>query len=116
MGTDKAWKVYEEPVGDKKVIESQSNPSRNSDQQRQAIETFVEAAVWQGLASVIIPGFAINRICFFVGRVLSRGAGVSNPTIRNSLTAGAGIASIPFIIKPIDRLVDTLLLNVKLLL
>ena len=40
---------------------------------RVAAETFVENLLWQGLASVVIPGFTINRICWFSGKVVQRG-------------------------------------------
>ena len=59
------------------------------------------------LASVIIPGFTINRVCAFTDYVLIR---TKMPvTNRMVVVTGAGLAVIPFIIKPIDRLVDYLL-------
>ena len=75
--------------------------------ERVAIETFVEAAVWQGLASVIIPGFTINRICWLSGKLLGRGLShVLSVDKQRYLVTGIGMGSIPFIIKPIDTLVD----------
>jgi len=72
-----------------------------------ALETFVEAAVWQGLASVIIPGFTINRICWLSSIALRRGLGrLVAAEKQRYLVTGIGLSSIPFIIHPIDTLVD----------
>lgn len=70
---------------------------------RRPVEVFVEAAVWQALASVIIPGFTINRICRLSSISLSRIAPSVSLMTRNKLTTVIGLASIPLIIKPIDR-------------
>ena len=71
---------------------------------RKATQTAVEAAVWQGLASVIIPGFTINRICVLSRRTLQRVAPKSMPPgVQGWVTTAVGLAAIPFIIKPIDR-------------
>lgn len=55
-------------------------------------------------ASVIIPGFTINRICWATGKALRQGKikgipGKWGPTI-------VGLLSIPLIIHPIDKFVD----------
>ena len=63
----------------------------------------VEAAdtlVWQGLASIAIPGFTINRIVWAAVRVAPPPSRI--PTL-------AGLAAIPLIVKPIDFAVDKLL-------
>mmetsp|Transcript_14322 Transcript_14322/g.29456 ORF Transcript_14322/g.29456 Transcript_14322/m.29456 type:complete len:188 (+) Transcript_14322:3-566(+) len=57
---------------------------------------FVDGLVWQMLASVVVPGFVVNRVVWGVGR-----AGGSK-----QLQTIAGLASIPFIIKPIDAGVE----------
>lgn len=75
-------------------------------QKRKAVETMVEAAIWQGLASVIIPGFTINRICAASRFNLSRYARGVPPNAQMWMTTIVGLSAIPFIIKPIDRLVD----------
>ena len=67
-------------------------------------KAFVDTIIWQGLASVIIPGFVINRTCAlsrlllhqFLRRKLS-------PDVRKWTVTGIGLGSIPFIISPIDR-------------
>lgn len=72
-------------------------------QKRKAIETMVEAAVWQGLASVIIPGFTINRICAASRFTLKRCARRMPPHAQMWVTTLVGLSAIPVIIKPIDR-------------
>lgn len=69
------------------------------------IRTFIDVLVWQGLASVAIPGMTINRICWLVGKQVHR-----LPANRRGLVVTAsGLLAIPFIIKPIDRGVDVLM-------
>jgi fission process protein 1 len=65
----------------------------------------VEAAdtvAWQGLASVAIPGFVINRVVAVVGRI-------SPAHMLHWAPTAAGLAAIPFIIRPIDMGVDHLM-------
>ena len=76
-------------------------------QKRKAVETMVEAAIWQGLASVIIPGFTINRICAASRFTLSRYARGVPPNAQMWMTTIVGLSAIPFIIKPIDRWVTS---------
>lgn len=61
------------------------------------------------LASVIIPGFTINRICWGTGRLLKMAK--ANKMIRKTVPTGVGLASIPLIIHPIDRLMDYVMDN-----
>ena len=68
-------------------------------------EAVVDTLVWQGLASVAIPGFTINRICYGANRLLQKSSALPGPTRKWAVTA-IGLGSIPFIIKPIDSLVD----------
>ena len=76
-------------------------------QKRKAVETMVEAAIWQGLASVIIPGFTINRICAASRFTLSRYARGVPPNAQMWMTTIVGLSAIPSIIKPIDRWVTS---------
>ncbi|XP_062446137.1 mitochondrial fission process protein 1 isoform X2 [Rhea pennata] len=64
--------------------------------------------VWQGLASVAIPGFTINRICAASLHLLGSLTRWPLP-VRKWTTTALGLATIPFIIKPIDRAVDFLM-------
>ncbi|XP_060584874.1 mitochondrial fission process protein 1-like [Ruditapes philippinarum] len=65
----------------------------------------IDTLIWQGLASVIIPGFTINRTCFLSNLVLKKQSSIPAPT-RKWITTFIGLACIPFIIKPIDLSVD----------
>ena len=65
---------------------------------------FGDTLVWQALASVIIPGFTINRICWFTKKVLSNTALPSKA--KNLAVIAAGLGSIPLIIHPIDTAVE----------
>ncbi|KAJ3650613.1 hypothetical protein Zmor_016701 [Zophobas morio] len=81
--------------------------SRGKDTVTKTVFVTTDTLIWQMLASVIIPGFTINRVCAFTDYVLIR---TKMPvTNRMVVVTGAGLAVIPFIIKPIDRLVDYLL-------
>lgn len=98
--TSKALEVKESS----EYIEVKKTPNR------QAVEMFVEAAVWQGLASVIIPGFTINRICWLSSIALRKTASsFVNPGKQKLLVTLIGLGSIPLIIKPIDSLVDRIM-------
>lgn len=72
---------------------------------RKAAETAVEAAIWQGLASVIIPGFTINRICAVSRFTLKRYVRTMPLGAQLWVTTVIGLSAIPVIIKPIDRCV-----------
>ena len=84
VAADAAWRSTALPIG---------SP-------RTPLVEAVDTLLWQGLASVIIPGFTINRIVWAASRVTAAGSKV--PTI-------AGLASIPLIVHPIDHGVDFLL-------
>ena len=63
----------------------------------------VDTLVWQGLASVVVPGFTINRLCAVSRVLLSRHARRLLPQqARKWATVAVGLGSIPFIIHPID--------------
>jgi len=68
----------------------------------------VDTVIWQGLASVAIPGFTINRICYLSNLVLRYTTALPPATRKWTVTA-IGLSAIPFIIHPIDRAVDFLL-------
>ncbi|XP_072310162.1 mitochondrial fission process protein 1 [Eucyclogobius newberryi] len=68
----------------------------------------VDTFVWQALASVIIPGFTINRVC--AASLYLLGKTTKLPlSVRKWTTTAIGLSTIPFIITPIDRSVDFLL-------
>lgn len=68
----------------------------------------VDTLLWQGLASVIIPGFTINRICALSNYVLQKSSKMP-VNVRKWTVTGIGLLCIPFIIKPIDTCVDHLM-------
>ncbi|XP_071428218.1 mitochondrial fission process protein 1 isoform X1 [Pithys albifrons albifrons] len=68
----------------------------------------VDTFVWQGLASVAIPGFTINRLCTASLALLGTLTRWPLP-LRRWATTALGLAAIPLIITPIDRTVDFLM-------
>merc|ERR1711956_136022 len=61
-----------------------------------------DTPVWQALASVIIPGFTINRICAGSLFSLAKVAPKLPLTTRKWITTAVGLGVIPFIVHPID--------------
>ncbi|XP_074640733.1 mitochondrial fission process protein 1-like [Tubulanus polymorphus] len=72
---------------------------------RKIVRAVGDTMMWQGLASVIIPGFTINRICAF-SLFVFRKTKILPAAAQKWTTTAIGLGSIPFIIKPIDRSVD----------
>ncbi|CAJ0959006.1 unnamed protein product, partial [Mesorhabditis belari] len=66
-----------------------------------AADTFL----WQALASVAIPGFTINRVCYFTGELLKRSTRLP-VSIQKWTTTFIGLGVIPFIVHPIDSAVE----------
>ncbi|XP_055911990.1 mitochondrial fission process protein 1 [Eupeodes corollae] len=64
-----------------------------------------DVLIWQMFASVIIPGYTINRLTNGTRFMVKR---FKVPNARYIPTA-IGLASIPFIITPIDKLIDYLM-------
>ncbi|CAH0758454.1 unnamed protein product [Diatraea saccharalis] len=69
---------------------------------RNVMKASGDALLWQTLASIILPGITINRLCAYSGRALNKFKKVPAPA-RALLTVGIGLASIPIIIVPIDH-------------
>lgn len=93
---DKSWKMFRRDW----VTQEERN--------RRVGLAAVDVLIWQSLASVIIPGFTINRICAFSFYVLQRATKLP-PATRKWTTTVVGLSCIPFIIKPIDHSVDFLM-------
>lgn len=69
-------------------------------------ETFkkgADALIWQSLASVIVPGFVLNRLGALTRFVVCRS---SAHQFRSFFVAAATLTAIPFIVEPIDRFVE----------
>lgn len=63
----------------------------------------VDTLLWQGLASVVIPGLTINRLCAGSRVLLNRYVThLLSQQVRQWLVTGVGLCSIPLIIHPID--------------
>ncbi|KPI99026.1 Mitochondrial fission process protein 1 [Papilio xuthus] len=89
---DKSWKMIKKDGRPKKVL----------------IETG-DALIWQTLASVVIPGYAINRICHH-SQIYFKKHYTRFPMLAiNLMTVGVGLISIPFIVHPIDNGVTILM-------
>jgi len=64
---------------------------------------FVDSLVWQAFASVIVPGFTINRVC--AGSLYGMGKVIPKVPLntRKWITTFIGLGMIPLIIHPIDN-------------
>lgn len=88
-----------------------AKPTSRSKETETAIATF-DTLLWQSLASVMIPGAAINLIVRASRLAMtSSRAAVLPATVVTWLPTFCGIGSIPFIVHPIDDFVDLLLDN-----
>ena len=84
--------------------------TKTSREYRAGIATF-DTLLWQSLASVLIPGLAINVIVRASRFAVARSP-LTLPTLASKwLPTAAGIGSIPLIIHPIDSFVDFTLDN-----
>ena len=84
--------------------------ANSQEKQTKVIRAVLDTFLWQGLASVAIPGFTINRLCAAVNLALTKTTRLP-PAMRKWTTTFAGLAAIPFIINPIDRSVDWMMNN-----
>ena len=75
----------------------------------------MDTLLWQGLASVVVPGITINRVCALSRLVLVRQRflrrQLGSPAIRRWTVTAVGLGCIPLIIQPIDRCVVCLQLG-----
>ncbi|XP_023242385.1 mitochondrial fission process protein 1-like [Centruroides sculpturatus] len=89
----------------KKIIPP-TDPTYN----RRITSVAMDTLLWQSLASVMIPGFTINRICassLYLFRKFSK----LPINVQKWTTTAIGLGCIPFIVKPIDKFVDILMDN-----
>ncbi|PSN47434.1 Mitochondrial fission process protein 1 [Blattella germanica] len=87
-----------------KKMSKQVALAEKSDNKR-VVFAAVDTLIWQSFASVIIPGFTINRLCKLSLYILDRTSKLP-PTTQKWITTGIGLGCIPFIVKPIDTFVD----------
>ncbi|VEU34506.1 unnamed protein product [Pseudo-nitzschia multistriata] len=72
-----------------------------------SVVSTVDTLLWQSLASVLLPGFAINQIVKFSRFAVTKSPMAAPVALATWLPTVAGLGSIPWIIHPIDELVDT---------
>mmetsp|Transcript_37080 Transcript_37080/g.37754 ORF Transcript_37080/g.37754 Transcript_37080/m.37754 type:complete len:160 (+) Transcript_37080:120-599(+) len=88
-------------TADKSLTELQNNPK----DRWTVMKTTIDTLCWQTLASVLIPGFTINRVVALTEFSLKKTSLVHPVLIRGSPTA-IGITIIPIIVHPIDSAVE----------
>ncbi|XP_073947950.1 mitochondrial fission process protein 1-like [Choristoneura fumiferana] len=64
-----------------------------------------DAILWQTFASVIIPGYTINRISAFTGRGVKKFGRVLPSFVGKGITVAVALCCIPIIVSPIDHMV-----------
>ncbi|CAK4646639.1 hypothetical protein LEN26_020056 [Aphanomyces euteiches] len=78
--------------------------SKSGGNQLHTINAAVDTLIWQGFASVAIPGFAINRTVALTVHVSKQV--MKNPALLKWGPTCVGLGVIPLIIHPIDSFVD----------
>ncbi|XP_076641819.1 mitochondrial fission process protein 1 [Halictus rubicundus] len=80
------------------------NGNLSEDATTRALYSMSDTLLWQTFASILIPGFTINRICAVVQSLQRKSC---NPIVRSRwISTVIGLVSIPLIIQPIDHIVD----------
>lgn len=80
---------------------------QSSDGMKNIFKAGMDSLIWQSFASVIIPGFTINRIVKVSKHgLLTRAAFNHSAFMQKSIPTAIGLISIPFIIHPIDNFVS----------
>ena len=87
----------------------QARKAGSSTAVRESTISTLDTLLWQSLASVAIPGAAINVVVKACRSVIKRSPNVLPVTIATWLPTTVGLTSIPIIIKPIDEGVDLLM-------
>nr|XP_027209629.1 LOW QUALITY PROTEIN: mitochondrial fission process protein 1-like [Penaeus vannamei] len=70
--------------------------------QRAITHAAVDTLLWQAFASVIVPGFTINRVCVLPLYTMAKTIPRIPLTTRKWITTAIGLGCIPFIVHPID--------------
>jgi len=135
---DKGIKAYNEAKSELKSGDATLNGNVNTQRLTSllGVERAIDTVVWQLLASVIIPGYTIHMVVAFVHYLLETGLHIDSPSLMapallaslssvaatvnsNTDTVAAlvdksvptfiGVATIPFIVHPIDETVHAIL-------
>ncbi|ETW01512.1 hypothetical protein H310_06176 [Aphanomyces invadans] len=75
------------------------------DNKTRAVKAALDTLIWQGFASVAIPGVVINRVVAASAYAISKQAKATPAMLKWGPTC-IGLGVIPFIIHPIDNFVD----------
>ncbi|CAI5454986.1 unnamed protein product [Caenorhabditis angaria] len=95
---------------DKSAKESKKSFANDGEKTKRVAIVAGDTVLWQTLASVMIPGFTINRFCHFTNILLEKSTKLP-PTSRKYTVTLLGLATIPFIVHPIDHFVETSMNN-----
>lgn len=83
----------------------QKTHSTSTEKTKKVAIAAVDTVLWQTFASVLIPGFTINRFCFFSKLLLQKSTKLPTNMRKWTVTC-LGLATIPFIVHPIDSFVE----------
>jgi len=87
-----------------KAIKANKKPYADDSKRTAAVAVgFVDSLVWQAFASVIVPGFTINRTCAGSLWTMEKVIPKVPLTTRKWITTFIGLGMIPLIIHPIDN-------------
>uniref|UniRef100_A0A1I8ENW0 Mitochondrial fission process protein 1 n=1 Tax=Wuchereria bancrofti TaxID=6293 RepID=A0A1I8ENW0_WUCBA len=86
-------------TADKSRKTYQLNYLNNKERYRAVASRAVDTLIWQSLASVVIPGFMISRVCYLSTKLLTW-------LVNQMVIKIIGLCTIPFIVKPIDTAVE----------
>mmetsp|Transcript_20408 Transcript_20408/g.30183 ORF Transcript_20408/g.30183 Transcript_20408/m.30183 type:complete len:148 (+) Transcript_20408:49-492(+) len=91
--------------------DSSENCSQNEAKNFCAVPATLDVLMFQMLASIVFPGFTINRWVTFVS-FMEEKIGLQNAlplVVYEYLPTAAGLALIPLVVKPLDSLVEKVL-------
>ena len=94
----------------KKAYES-STKAQKPNATTTAVVSTADTLLWQSLASVMIPGLAINQIVKATRMAVAKSPAGLPVIVSTWLPTAMGLGSIPLIIHPIDHFVDVLMDN-----
>lgn len=89
--------------GRKTYLKETTDIKNNDSALAKTAKVSVDCLLWQTFASVLVPGFTINRICKFSSILLHKTDIKKVKKSSKILTTLIGLASIPLIIHPIDH-------------
>ena len=95
----------EQPPGEARTdTHTQASASASAQQGASPAAAVVDTLLWQGLASVAVPGLTINRAVWAATKALE--AGEASKGVVRAVPTAVGLGLIPFIVAPIDHAVE----------